>query len=309
MNQIRKTTVEKRAILIGAAGNLVMAVVAWITFWFSNSEAVLLDGNYSFIVFLGMIVALAVAKLKAVKNSTFPLGHFFYESLYSLFKGLMIMGIILMAVATSVVRILFYFGGSTESIPMLNPGPIVYYAATMVVLSFLLSAYYRHSNRQIGDQSSILKTDAKASFVDGVLSLGILGGVLALRNAGSGGADSFIPYLADSIITLILSVALISKPIQIIRESVIEIALGTLQDTDEYARIREVIERGCAPELSVADIHMSKTGSRYLALVSVKTSDGSDMMSSGTLEESKREIIRELEGSYPYFMMELIPRT
>ncbi len=307
MKDSQRDRTERRAMLLGASGNLVMALVAWATFWFSHSEAVLLDGNYSFIVFLGMGVALAVSKLKARRTETFPLGQFFYEALYSLVKGLMIMGVILMAVATSVVRILLYVRGSTDGIPMLNPGPIVYYAAAMVVLSFALSGYYRLANRRIGDQSSILKTDTKASFVDGVLSLGILAGVLALRNAGADGQSSFVPYLADSIITIVLSVILISKPIQIIREAVIELAVGRLQDKDEYARLSTAIEEVCSPELSVSGMHMSKTGSRYLALVSVEPADGSGVVSLTTLRTKRRETQQRLQEEYPHFIMQLIP--
>ena len=83
-------------------------------------------------------MALAVSRIKARRTATFPLGQFFYEALYSSVKGLMILGVILMAVVTSIVR------------------------------------------------STLLKTDAKASFVDGVLSLGIAAGVLLLRQSDSG---------------------------------------------------------------------------------------------------------------------------
>jgi divalent metal cation (Fe/Co/Zn/Cd) transporter len=295
--------------IIGAVGNLIMAAIAWVTYWFSNSEVVLLDGNYSFIIFIGMGVALAITRLKARCTKTFPLGQFFYEALYSLVKGLMIMGVILMAVGTSVVRIILYFRGDTDSIPMLNPNPIIYYAAAMVLLSFFLSGYYRLANRRIGNQSSILKTDAKASFVDGMFSLGILGGVLALRNVGSDGASSFVPYLADSIITLILSIALVSKPIQIIKEAVIELAIGRLQNKKEYKRLAGTIGDICSPELTVTDIHMSKTGSRYLAFVSVVPSNDSKIVSIETLEEKRTETVRHLQNDYPHFMMELIPRN
>ncbi len=303
----RKRT-ERRAMLLGATGNLVMAVIAWGTYWFSNSEAVLLDGNYSFIVFIGMCVALSVAKIKARRTETFPLGQFFYESLYSFVKGLMILGVILMAVATSVVRIIFYFQGSTENIPILNPGPILYYAGAMVILSFFLSGYYRVSNRRIGDQSSILATDSQASFVDGVLSAGILIGVLFARNADTDGAAGFVPYLADSIITLIISVTLVAKPIQIIRDSIIELALGKLQNKEEYKECESAIREVCTPDFEVSSVHMSKTGSRYLALAILRPADGRPEVSLSLLASRKEAILSRLRPKYPYLILELLPR-
>ena len=97
----QQDSIETRALTLGAFGNIGMAVVAWFTYWYSNSEAILLDGNYSFIIFLGMGVALSIARVKAKLTETFPLGQFFYEALYCFVKGLMIFGVILMAVVTS----------------------------------------------------------------------------------------------------------------------------------------------------------------------------------------------------------------
>lgn len=307
MNIRKQDRVERRALTIGAAGNLFMAAIAWVTYWFSNSEAILLDGNYSFIIFIGMGVALAVSRIKSRRTETFPLGQFFYEALYSFVKGLMILGVILMAVVTSIVRIIFYCGGNTASIPMLNPDPILYYALAMVVICFSLSGFYRLSNRKIDGQSSLLKTDSKASFVDGMLSLGIAAGVLFLRNTDPSGSVGFVPYLADSIITLVLSASLISKPIEIIRESVIELALGKLQNKDQYDECDRVIRDECSPDFSVNRVYMSKTGSRYLAVVLLHPADGSAQVSLDVLREKKRMILERLHPHFPHLMLELVP--
>ncbi len=305
----KQDRVERRALTIGAAGNLFMAAIAWVTYWFSNSEAILLDGNYSFIIFIGMGVALAVSRIKSRRTETFPLGQFFYEALYSFVKGLMILGVILMAVVTSVVRIIFYFGGNTDSIPMLNPDPILYYALAMTVICFSLSSFYRLSNRKIDDQSSLLKTDSKASFVDGMLSLGIAAGVLFLRNTDPSGSAGFVPYLADSIITLVLSMSLISKPVEIIRESIIELALGKLQNKDQYDECDRVIRDECAPDFSVSRVYMSKTGSRYLAVVLLHPADGSAQVSLDVLRGKKDTILERLHPHFPHLMLELVPGT
>ncbi len=165
--------VENRALLTGAVANLFMAAIAWLTFYHSNSEAILLDGNYSFIMFLGVLVAMKIVAVKAHKTKTFPLGKFFYESLYGFIKGLMILGVLLMSVATAVIRIVMYFTGSSDNIPMLIPEPILYYALICVVICYSVSFFYNQQNRSIGNRSILLKTEQKATFVDGTLSLGI----------------------------------------------------------------------------------------------------------------------------------------
>jgi predicted Co/Zn/Cd cation transporter (cation efflux family) len=300
--------IETRALTLGAFGNIGMAVVAWLTYWFSNSEAILLDGNYSFIIFLGMGVALSISRVKAKRTDTFPLGQFFYEALYSFVKGLMIFGVILMAVVTSIARILFYMAGKTENIPMLNPDPILFYALSMGVVCFSLSAFYQYANRSIGYQSSLLKTDSKASFVDGVLSLGIAAGVLLLRNTSTTGAAGFVPFLADSIITLILSASLIGKPLEIVRDAVIELALGTLQNKEEAQDIETTIRTVCESAFVVDRIYLSKTGSRYLAITMVRP-DKSDSLSMAAIKKCKEDIASRFNDKYPHLMVHLLPKT
>jgi len=308
MDAHNQDRIEIRALSLGVGANLSMAIIAWVTYWFSNSEAILLDGNYSFIVFIGMTMALAVSRIKARRTATFPLGQFFYEALYSFVKGLMILGVILMAVVTSIVRITFYFSGNTANIPMLNPDPILYYALSMAAICFLLSLFYRRSNAKIGGRSTLLRTDAKASFVDGVLSLGIAAGVLLLRNTDPSGAAGFVPFLADSIITLVLSASLISKPIEIIRESVIELALGVLQNKEEYNECDRVIRETCSPEFEVGHVYMSKTGSRYLAVVLLHPAGEETTVSLPVLDQRKREIAEKLHPKFPHLMLELVPK-
>ena len=49
-------SVETKALRIGIFISLLMAIAGWITYYFSGSDAMLLDGNFSFIsVFAGVV--------------------------------------------------------------------------------------------------------------------------------------------------------------------------------------------------------------------------------------------------------------
>ena len=236
-------SIEKSALIIGAIANVIMAFIAWLTYYYSNSEAILLDGNYSFILFLGILAAIKITAIRGIKTKTFPLGQFFYEALYSFVKGLMILGVILMAVITSLVRIISYFFGTRENIPQLIPEPILYYAISVGIICYALSFYYKIQNKKIKESSIILKTEQKASFVDGTLSIGIAAGIFALVHFTGNGATSFIPYLADSFFVLILAALLIKEPLKIIKESVIESAAGSLQNKNTRKQFESTIEK------------------------------------------------------------------
>lgn len=301
--------IEGQALRVGAAGNILMALAAWYTYYASNSEAILLDGNYSFIIFVGMLVALGIARVRARRTATFPLGQFFYESLYGFIKGLMMIGVITMAVVTSVVRIVFYAVGSTANIPMLNPDPILYYALAMAGICFALSIFYRRRNARMGNRSIILATDTRAAFVDGTLSLGIAAGVFFLRNTDPAGGAGFVPYLADSIITLILSAMLIGKPVAIVRDAVVELAGGTVQNREDRETIQAAVLEAVHTPFVHESSYISKTGSRYMVVSTVSVEEKhTTTLPVADVERMRRRLIEGLEASYPHLIVEFILR-
>lgn len=296
---------ENRALLIGAAANIFMAAIAWITFYYSNSEAILLDGNYSFIMFIGVLVALKIVAVRAHKTKTFPLGKFFYESLYGFIKGLMILGVLIMSVATAIIRIVMYFTGASENIPMLIPEPILYYALVCAVICYSVSFFYFQQNRIIGNTSILLKTEQKATFVDGTLSLGIGLGVFFLSQGGAGSGGGFIPYLADSFFVLILATMLIKEPLTIIRESVIELAGGTLQNQKKREEFETVIYSNVPEKIKIEGIFISKNGSQYIVLIYISTDD--DFYSKKDIIETKEKITGILLKEHPHLSLDMIP--
>jgi uncharacterized protein len=298
---------EARALLFGAATYLLMAGLAWVTYYYSHSEAILLDGNYSFIMFIGVITALKISAVKARRTKTFPLGQFFYESLYAFMKGLLILGVLIMAASTAVIRIVLYATDSTAGIPMLIPGPILYYAAACTVICYGISLFYRTQYERTGRQSILMKTEQKAAFVDGTMSLGIAAGVFFLMQGGGTTGAGFVPYLADSVFVLILTVILIREPLSMIRESVIELAGGKLQSRDCQSYFEEVIHRHTAELWHVEDVFISKNGSRYILMVYISPLDG--VFNICAAEQMKTAVLTEVSDRFPHVYLQIIPEA
>ncbi len=301
----KKASIENRSLLVGGVANLVMALLAWSTYYYSNSEAILLDGNYSFIMFIGVMIALKISVIKAKRTKIFPLGQFFYESLYSFIKGLMILGVLIMAVATAVIRIITYIGGDSDNIPILIPDPILYYALICAVICYSVSYFYKRKNAKLGNQSILLKTEQKATFVDGTLSLGIAAGIFLITRSGGGSDGGFIAYLADSIFVLILASFLINEPITIIKNAVIELAGGTLQDEKQRTYFETIIHKNIVKPLDIEGLFISKNGSKYIIIIYV-TSKTQNYPSS-SLNTMKSSIIEALKNDYPYVTLDIIP--
>ena len=104
--------IEQVAIIIGAVVGMIMAAAGWIAYYLSGAEALLLDGNFSFIGALATLFALVISLIKAKATKTYPFGQFVYEPTYSLLIGLLTVGVIIAAVAGNVTKIIDYFQGA-----------------------------------------------------------------------------------------------------------------------------------------------------------------------------------------------------
>ena len=80
--------IENKALRIGIFISLLMAIAGWITYYFSGSDAMLLDGNFSFISVFAGLVALIISNRKHRKTKNFPFGSYVYEALFVLIKGI-----------------------------------------------------------------------------------------------------------------------------------------------------------------------------------------------------------------------------
>ncbi len=212
----------------------------------------------------------------------------------------------IMSVATAIIRIVMYFTGSSENIPMLIPEPILYYALACAIICYSVFFFYYYQNRSIGNMSILLKTEQKATFVDGTLSLGIGMGVFFLSRGDTGFGGGFIPYLADSFFALILAALLIKEPLTIIiRESVIALAGGTLQDDEKRKMFEAAVFSNMPESLKVEDIFISKNGSKYIVIIYISTDE--TYYKRKDIIETKDKITRILVKDHPYLSLDMIP--
>ena len=165
--------------------------------------------------------------------------------------------------------------------------------------------FYRHQNRLIGNTSIILKTEQKATFVDGSLSLGIASGIFFLTTGGTSTEYGFIPYLADSIVVLILAFILIKEPLIIIKESLIELAGGKLQDQEKHACFEKTIYTMMPHIFNIEDIFISKNGSQYMVLIYISTEESHYLKKD--IFETKHKINNILGKDHPYLLLDIIP--
>ena len=103
---INTDNVEVSALKIGVLINLMMAVAGWVAYSVTGSEALLLDGNFSFISSLTTVGAILIIKSKHKRTVVFPYGRYFYESFFTLSKGVLTLGLTVAALFQNIIKIL-----------------------------------------------------------------------------------------------------------------------------------------------------------------------------------------------------------
>lgn len=298
MNEVAEV---KKALVVCAIIYLIMAFSGWWAYHQSNSQAILLDGNYSFIAFFVTLIAIRISAIKAKTTDTFPFGQYVYEALFSFAQGIMIISILLVAVVMSVSRILRYIKGAPTDI--LDTGVILGYTIFMVVLCIILAVYCRRQNNKINNSSMILRAEYTAAKLDGTISLTTGVTLFAMGYVSISGDFGFVHYIGDAILVLLLSVFLVKEPFALIRDSFVELAGGTLQNEDEKENIESILNEYIDDDV-LQDDFISKTGSSYL-VVAYLSGESMEELGPEQLELLKEQILARLKEDYPHAIFEI----
>lgn len=296
-------TIEKRSLIVGAVINLIMALSGWLAYYLSNSQALLLDGNFSFIVFLSTLVAINISSIKSKKTKLFPFGQFVYEALYSFLKGIMIIGMLLVAFTDNLSKIFHFINGKETS--LLNTEVILVYSLLMTLICFGMAAYYKHQNNKVNNSSTILRAEYSAAIIDGFMSAGIGIALVGISLLSPEGSLGFLNYIGDAILVILLCVLLGKEPFILVRDSFVEVAGGTLQNQTDKKNIEDILEKHLSSEKLLIDSYISKTGSSYLVIAYI-SAQGLEKLGFEKTKQIRELIINNLKENYKESIFEIV---
>lgn len=212
----KQEAVERQTLWVGCLANLLMANAGWLAFYYSSSQALLLDGNFSFILCLTGMVTLLIKLYKANLQSNSR-----FDQLYVLIKSSLVTLVVLCAVVASLNRIYQYLSG--QSMTMINTEVIAYYIVFVVLICLLLFAYYERQNAQVGHGSEILKAESMSAVVDALMSSSA-GLVLMMINlVEKRSALSFLLYIGDALAVLLLAMFILTTPLKLAAQALIHL--------------------------------------------------------------------------------------
>lgn len=258
------SNIETKAMSYILWAYVLMAAVGIGAFAFSNSEAVLIDGVFNFISALSMIIGIKISKLVAKKpTKSLPFGFAMYETLYTLFKGLMIYGVLVLAGVSNIIKIYDYIAiGSVEQV---KGGSIIYYSIAMVIICSFVYLYLASQCKKTKNQSIMLQTEKIAVFQNAIIS-GAIGVVFLLIGFLKNSFLAPIVPIADSIIVLVLCLFLFSDPIKILKNAFNELIIK-----DIHHEMREKVTQMIIPILpndySLNHISINRLGRTYYFMI------------------------------------------
>lgn len=296
--------VETSALKIGVVINLIMAIAGWIAFSVTGSEALLLDGNFSFISSVTTVAAIIIIHKKHKRTAVFPYGRYFYESFFTLSKGILILGVIIAAVFQNAIKILAYIEG--ETLEKLETGPIVIYMILMVILCFGLAFLYQFKNKKINFKSSILAVETKASKIDGYMTIAVGLALVLTTFVSESSKLSFLLYIGDAIIVILMALLLFKTPFEVIKEGFIELGGGSLQNQESTKKIEKVIRNFLPDGMSIDTYHISKTGSSHLVLIYANSSRPN--IAIDALTKYRKSIYENINEDFPNSEVEIVFR-
>lgn len=256
---------EKRSLVLSMWGNVFMGVAGLVAGTLANSNAIMLDGLFSLTGFAAAVLGRRVSRRIADgPDKVRPPGYAADEAIFSTFRALSLLGVVLFAASVAVKNIYNYSIGIAPA--PLHFGPMMVYFGMVGGTCFLLWAVHRHAWRRTGRVSEILKLEGKAALFDGIITAVAGVGMTAIFLLQDGVLASIVP-VGDSIILLLLCLAATVTYMQDFREGLGQSA-GVTASPDSIAAARRAIRPALADDgAKLTDVSVQKTGRAYLVTV------------------------------------------
>jgi predicted Co/Zn/Cd cation transporter (cation efflux family) len=265
MDVERKRQLEGRSLLIAMWGSLFMGAAGVLTAVLSNSTAVMMDGLFSLIGFSAAFVGRRIGRrVDAGPDRARPMGYAADEAIFTTFRALSLVGLVLFAAASAGMNIYRYILGA--EMPVLNFGLLFIYFVGIGVVCFILWAVHLYTWSRTGKVSDILRMEAKASLLDGIITAAAAAGLGAVYLFGDGFLAPVAP-VGDSIVVLVLCLTVIGQ----YRRNFVS-GLGELAGVTANPKTIAAARRAIRPSITepggiVTDLSVMKLGRSHLVTV------------------------------------------
>ncbi|MGW8228848.1 MAG: cation diffusion facilitator family transporter [Gammaproteobacteria bacterium] len=290
-------TIENRYLRISAAGNLIMAMLGIGFAVVTDSQAILLDGLFDLTYLVAALFTFKVAQLvHREDDDRFPYGYAYFEPLVNGVKGLLVLGVSIMALADAIDALLS--GGRAIAAGF----AIVYaIAATLGCVGFALIVR-RGAHRCV---SPLLVADAKNWLVNAAISACVLvafSSILLLRDSSY---VHLVPYV-DPVVVVSVIVISLSVPVRMAWQAMMEL-LNRAPPDAVTRQVRSILEESIAL-LPVEDlfVRVLNPGRTRMVLAHVVLPESFQVQSLKALDAIRKESQKRLREAHLATILDMV---
>ncbi|HIF9164342.1 TPA: cation diffusion facilitator family transporter [Photobacterium damselae] len=260
----RKISKERLALKLSLLGTIWVASLGIGYGLYVGSNAILLDGMFSFLSMgmtgLSLYTAYLVSK---PDDEQFQFGYAHIEPLINVVNGLLIL-----------VTCLFAFVSGVQTIASGGRDIVIEDALVYAVLSTVscFGIYFFETYTARSVDSELVRVDSQEWLIDGILSAAILVGFVAVMIFDSLGYSQWNRYV-DPILVSTLAIAASVLPISVLRRNVKEVLLVAPQDEVQTHVDTVIAELSETYNFDDYTHHLAKTGRQYDLEVNILIKD------------------------------------
>jgi cation diffusion facilitator family transporter len=288
---------EHAALRLSAIGALLSAVLGIAFYFLTDSEAILLDGFFSFVGFGMGLVTIRVARLvQQPDDARFQFGYAAFEPLLNAIKGLVILAVCAFAFASAV-------GAAVDGGREIDALWGIAYAGIAAVACFAIAAYQRQVARTTG--SALVEVDAKSWLVDGLMSV-VVAGAFVIACAIEGSRWSAVGPYVDPGLVMLLVVLMVGVPVRIVLRGVGEL-LKVAPDQEVQRDIRSRVEAVLdAADMPKRVIRMVRIGREFWLLNHILVPKDRRVCDVADLDQIRAEIADAVADTQPGMVVDTV---
>jgi len=286
---------EKAGLKLSLAGSILFTGSALIMALLAKSQAILLDGLYTFVTLIMSFLSLKVVDLvKKPETPRFPFGFTALEPFINLIKSLVMLLMLSVFLVTNIKDLLR--GGREISLDL----TMIYIFLCIIIYGVVITQLRKYGQNS---KSSILSFEIKNWCVDGLMTVGIgvslVGAMVAVRM----GYTEILPYIDPSIVIVLVLLSL-PIPLKYFFTELRQMLLVAPENVTE-AQVRECLADVCKKYgIRGLQIWGLKSGRvQYLFLYCDLEKDEHTITE---LDNIRMEIFEELDSLYEYFWADIM---
>lgn len=243
MDDKTRTRAERRGLITSVVGSFVVGVSGVAFYFLTGAEAILLDGFFNLTYFVTGLFAIKVSTLvRKGDDELFPVGYAYFEPLVNGGKGVLMLGVTLMALVSAIEAL---FTGGREIVL----GWAVLYGVVAATVCWAVAVLIRRAAKRSG--SPLVQADAANWIVNAAISSAVLGTLLIVFLIRDTSLRVLVDYV-DPLLVLIVGGITIGVPVRLAWDALMEL-LNRTPSADLLAEVRGVIEEQLA-ELPVEGV-------------------------------------------------------